>query len=110
MSLLERVSLLDGITVTVHDDPESVTLKLNTVPFDEINHGKYTFRWWKDGLELPEHANSSQVTVHTHILGTWGVSVQLYTPEIRHDPHNLLHAYGEIEFVKGRDMPRVRFV
>ena len=105
-SLLRRVDLIDDIRSgcfleNVHGKVKrfiSVTL-LEIGQFREkgIKHDElYTIRWRKDGVELPEHANQTQILLEDS-TGEFTVDVHFISDEIRVDPHGLLSSSATID-------------
>ncbi|KAJ7163028.1 IgA peptidase M64-domain-containing protein [Mycena filopes] len=100
LALLQGVNLIDGIDETCGQTSTSKsTLTLHLVPLAQFRpftvagvDESYSVVWSKDGVELPELANLTQVEVGE---GGYGVKVQYLTSEVRVDKEGLLEAKGE---------------
>jgi hypothetical protein len=106
LSLLKRVSLIDDISVTLPDGDitpkDLVVVQLTLVPFGElrppirdISTEFYTVVWEKDGVPLPQFANSTKITLNENVPGTWRVIVKLHTSEVKVDLDGLLESRAE---------------
>ncbi|CAL8080667.1 unnamed protein product [Orchesella dallaii] len=92
---LERISLIDQVVVsntTASDGTREVaveTLKLGQfrAPGNEVSGESLEVRWLRNNEEVG--AFTDQFVVNAE-AGNWEVEVHLVTPEVRHDPRNLL--------------------
>lgn len=120
LSLLKRVSLIDYMSVILPvaditpEDP--AVLQITLVPFGEFRHSTrdvstefYTVLWEKDGVSLPQFANSTKIIVNENVNGTWRVIVQLHTPEVKVDLDGLLESRAEVH-IFGSDSNTTTFV
>jgi len=117
MSLLKRVSLLDGISISTGSE-EYVKLRLRLLPFGQFRADQaerlpgeeYSIQWWKEDKDMPQFANETTIRVDENIYGNWSVFIQLHTPEVRADLYGLLHAQARVELLPGNLQPHVNFV
>ena len=54
----------------------------------EIEGEKLEVRWFREGYEQPEFNDKFEIAAS---IGVWSVSVKFITPEVRHDPMELLY-------------------
>jgi len=118
LSLLRRVSLLDGLSISFGGS-DSVTLRLRLLPFGQLRTDQanrlrgeeYSIQWRKEDQDLPHFANETTIKVDGNIYGNWSVFIQLHTPEVREDTFQLLHGQAHIELLPGDlQLAHVNFV
>lgn len=65
------------------------TLKLGQLrePGNEVEDERFEVRWSRSGQEKPEFNDHFEIDAE---IGSWTVSVQLITKEVRNDPNGLL--------------------
>lgn len=56
-------------------------------PGNEVEDESLEIRWFHGGQERPEFDDQFEIDAEG---GSWTVTVQLYTPEVRNDPDGLL--------------------
>ncbi|KAJ7727395.1 IgA peptidase M64-domain-containing protein [Mycena metata] len=99
LALLRDVNLIDGIEETCIESSAKSALTLHLVPLAQFRtfavsglDESYRVTWSKDGVEVPELVNQTQVEVGE---GVYGVEVQYKTSEVRVDKEGLLGAKGK---------------
>lgn len=86
----------DGVTVSKVPNTDSTkrvvlhTLKLGQLRErgNEVEDESFEVRWSHRGQEQPEFNNQFEIDAK---IGSWSVSVQFITNEVRNDPNGLLH-------------------
>ena len=128
MSIMKRVSFIDGLTVIVRNNlpedspipkymlviwifglpPPEKDLDGNDLP----QGASYSVHWEKDGVPLAQYTNQTQIELAegVEVVGNWSATVELHTPEVRADPYHLLRSFAHIEVYEVNSEPRVTFL
>lgn len=91
----ERVSLIDGVDMGDRNSDGTRDLTLQTLKLGQRREGfriageKLETKWFLNNAEQTEFRD--QFTIKA-TPGTWIAEVHFVTPEVRHDPKNLLTA------------------
>ena len=94
-ALLRRVALIDDLAAGCSPTGER-TLDLALVPLAELRadpvdvEESYEITWARDGVEVPEFKNKTQLVDEGGAVGSYAVRVQYRTEEVRVDPDGLL--------------------
>ena len=103
MNFFARVDLIDSLTSQV--DPQTgevravlATQKLGQLRTDGKANGTLEVTWLRNGSEVESLANKLAWSLPARsAAGRWEARVKFVTPEVRHDPRNLLSDSATIE-------------
>lgn len=95
INLTKTQLFIDDVTVSKDASPDRTkrvvvnTLKLGQLrdAENEVDDEKLVIRWYHGGEERPEFNDKFEIDAEG---GSWTVSVQFLTPEVRSDPNGLL--------------------
>jgi len=97
LQFLNRMSLLDGVSISTVGS--SVTVTAEAVPLAQLRFGgsmpneNYTITWRRNGAVRTDLNGKFSFTEATSSAqGTWSVTLEYETTEVRSDPNNLLVA------------------